>query len=265
MKRTSRKPSELSESVHHQLNMYAMAAKAAGVGMLKYSPLCAVTVGTAGLELLVNAVPAQAKIVYTPASVSISQRVALDLNHDGINDFSIGSEFILSSCSKSHSGTHFVSMFAYSPRPKNQVIGQARSASALYHGFRIGKSGPFLTTMYARMATSHTRTKCSGGSTHGTGGQWANKGKGVNNRYLGLKFQIKGKTHFGWARLNVKMPGVYGTLTGYAYETVANKSIIAGKTKGPDVITLPATLGHLARGASGLSAWRRTNSVAAGH
>jgi hypothetical protein len=34
------------------------------------------------------------------------------------------------------------------------------------------------------------------------------------------------------------------TLTGYAYETIPNKPIITGKTKGPDVITLdPATLG----------------------
>ena len=46
-------------------------------------------------------------------------------------------------------------------------------------------------------------------------------------------------------------------LTGYAYETVPNKPIITGKTTGPDVITLdPATLGHLAQGASGISAWR---------
>ena len=42
------------------------------------------------------------------------------------------------------------------------------------------------------------------------------------------------------------------TLTGYAYETVANKPIITGKTKGPDVITMqpdirPGSLGGLAR------------------
>jgi hypothetical protein len=55
---------------------------------------------------------------------------------------------------------------------------------------------------------------------------------------------------------------ITGTLTGYAYETVANKPIIAGKTKGPDVITArPASLGHLAHGASGLSAWRAQSSA----
>jgi len=70
---------------------------------------------------------------------------------------------------------------------------------------------------------------------------------------------IKGKTHYGWARMSVRVKGtnLAATLTGYAYETIPNKQIIAGKTKGPDVITAqPATLGHLAAGASAIPAWR---------
>jgi hypothetical protein len=85
-----------------------------------------------------------------------------------------------------------------------------------------------------------------------------------------LRFQIKGKTHYGWARLNVSVHklSIVATLTGYAYETIPNKSIIAGRTKGPDdmeqpdaALTTPtpepATLGALAMGARGLSIWRR--------
>lgn len=42
---------------------------------------------------------------------------------------------------------------------------------------------------------------------------------------------------------------VVGTLTGYAYETVPDKPIIAGQITGPDVITVqPDTLGGLALG-----------------
>jgi hypothetical protein len=42
-------------------------------------------------------------------------------------------------------------------------------------------------------------------------------------------------------------------MTGYAYETIPKRPIIAGKTKGQDVMTLPidtypGTLGQLARG-----------------
>jgi hypothetical protein len=77
-------------------------------------------------------------------------------------------------------------------------------------------------------------------------GKWCN----VTHRYLRLKFARKGKTHFGWARLNVKFGpnGVGGILTGYAYETIPNKPIIAGRTKGPDAVIEPATLGKLALG-----------------
>ena len=42
-------PSKLSDSVHHQLSLYALAASAAGVGVLALAQ------------------PADAKIVYTPA------------------------------------------------------------------------------------------------------------------------------------------------------------------------------------------------------
>lgn len=70
------------------------------------------------------------------------------------------------------------------------------------------------------------------------------------------------------------MAGSLGTLTGYAYETIPNKPIIAGKTKGRDDAVaeessappLPnpesATLGALAAGARG-SIWRREPSTEA--
>jgi hypothetical protein len=67
-----RKTANLSESIHQQLSMYALAASAAGVSMLALSQ------------------PADAKIVYTPADVRVDNRkVFFDLNHDGIQDFSI--------------------------------------------------------------------------------------------------------------------------------------------------------------------------------
>ncbi len=87
-------------------------------------------------------------------------------------------------------------------------------------------------------------------------GKWVNGGKGVKDRYLGLKFTIHNQDHFGWARLTTKIdagknPLMRTTLTGYAYETIPNKPIIAGKTKGSDVITVaPGSLGVLAAGAS---------------
>src|ERR1700679_2216190 len=74
MKRSSgpRKTANLSESVHHKLNVYALAAGAAGVGILASAP------------------PSEAKVVYTAAQITIPgfTPVPLDLNHDGVKDMS---------------------------------------------------------------------------------------------------------------------------------------------------------------------------------
>ena len=83
-----------------------------------------------------------------------------------------------------------------------------------------------------------------------TVGPW----KDVTDRYLGFRFVIGTGWHYGWARLRVKLDAggaIEGALTGYAYESVPLKPIIAGKTKGKDVITVqPGSLGALAAGAS---------------
>jgi len=109
---------------------------------------------------------------------------------------------------------------------------------------------------------------CTHSTTRGPlSGNWIN----VTNRCLGLKFLIKGKAHYGWARLNdtLSQSKITVILTGYAYETVTGKPIIAGNTHGPDdteqpapasmirPAEKPATLGMLAVGARGLSTWRR--------
>jgi hypothetical protein len=76
--------------------------------------------------------------------------------------------------------------------------------------------------------------------------------------------------HYGWARVKVaSYPQHAATLTGYAYETMPNRAIIAGQTKGRDdasveesrATLMPSperpTLGTLAMGAPGLSIWRK--------
>jgi hypothetical protein len=67
----SRKPANLSGSVRKQLNSYALAASAAGVGLLALTQ------------------PADAKIVYakTHHRILVNIHYNLDLNHDGITDF----------------------------------------------------------------------------------------------------------------------------------------------------------------------------------
>ena len=202
MKRLSGRPktaSNFSQSVHQQLNMYTIAAGAAGVGVLAFAQ------------------PIEAKIVYTPAKVQIGgdYRYNLDLNNDGITDFTIAH----------HTFLYFVrhSSLYTIPVTSNGAVGTTW-ASAVDRGAKIGPGQAFV----GRQANM-VNQECVGGPRCWHQGPWWD----VTNRYLGLKFKINGKTHYGWARLSVANDKTVGTLTGYAYETIPGKSIIAGRTKGP--------------------------------
>jgi len=221
-----RKTTSLSDSLHHQLNMYALAAGAAGVGVLTLSG------------------PAQAKIVYTPAHVVLGDEYyhyQLDLNHDGVTDLTLSNTY----------SNDIVRWFSYaqaSPAGGNAVEGIGRYASALRPGMQIGGRNHFRAGGSLMAGTLYTY---SHNQSHKTG-KWLN----VHGRYLGIMFQIKGKPHYGWARMNVtesKSSRFMVVLTGYAYETIPNKPIIAGKTTEPDVITVQpdAASGNLGRLALG--------------
>ena len=232
--RPLRTSSSLSDLLHHNLNMYALAASAAGVSVSALAQ------------------PAEAKIVYTKTYQIIGCNGAyeLDLNHDGVVDFLIqeSSHPWDGSCTSYANGS--ASLLA-KEASGNAVEGTKHSASALKAGVVIGPHQHF--TSGGHNGESMARVFCS--DWCGTYGKW----KSVDNRYLGLRFKIKGKIHYGWARLSVHnhFIDITATLTGYAYETVPNKSIITGKTKGPDVVTVQrGSLGALAAGASR----RRTGS-----
>jgi probable HAF family extracellular repeat protein len=52
----------------------------------------------------------------------------------------------------------------------------------------------------------------------------------VQQRYLGLEFQINGETHYGWAELSTNGYSDVNTLYGFAYETIPFKGIVTGQT-----------------------------------
>jgi hypothetical protein len=251
----SETPAKLADSTQQQLSMYALAASAAGVGVLALAST------------------ANAKVIYTPAKVKIVQSeglITFDLNHDGIPDFGLSNVY------RQTSSNQVWSLKAVQVKQANEIIeGQPcyRSefcAAALPKGAKIGLKGQFQQDpgYGLRMIQLAICDSCS------NNGPWLN----VKQAYLGLKFVIKGKTHFGWAQVKLSHP-MYGTinatLTAYAYETIPDKAIVAGATRGTDESDLeqpdaalitpipdtpqPVTLGTLALGAPGLSIWRRTD------
>ncbi len=248
MKRASRQTATLSGSLQRHLNAYALAASAAGVGALALAQ------------------PAEARIVYTPAHRRLpnDQRVSIDLNHDGLADFYV---------EKYTTGTYRHQIYttglnAWATAASNGVDGylvvgtSSRSAFFSAYALPAGRQvGPKLHFWGRGFMAQRFRAK--GENRWHCSGRWNN----VRGRYLGLTFVIAdsiGQSHYGWARFNescdTKAPrgkGIKVVLTGYAYETMPNKPIIAGKTKGPDLITLePGSLGALAAGASRLQRGR---------
>lgn len=271
--------SNLSNSLHQHLNMYAMAAGAAGVGML------------------VSAPATEGKIVYTPANVQLSRGsfYRLDLNGDGIVDYillqkgnTIGhgsvdnTLFVCRSLFRTSRGVNYCASSGSAPVNDVRVNGSA-AAAPLRAGAVIQRGDRFKHDSRS-VFTGGVRYPSFTSKSTNWFGPWVNGGKGVKNRYLGLRFKIKNRFHFGWARLTVttSKKSFTTTLTGYAYETIAGKSIKAGQTHGPATDDLtsdpdftnpddpgpgaslttpdtpqPASLGMLALGSQGVPLWRR--------
>jgi len=241
---SARTPRQLSESLLRHLDLYAVAASAAGVSLLALTQ------------------SAEGKIVYTKTHQVIGYNgiYDLDLNHDGTVDFVVQQLDYCNSTSCQGFQRSLRAKGALGNGVAGNTGGYSRHyASVLKAGAAIGPHQHFISGPNSEVMVAVAKDQDF--STIVTWGGWIN----VKNRYLGLKFKIKGKTHYGWARLDVQTSGgnITGTLTGYAYETVANRSIRAGQTKGGETIepsnqnaAIPltagsrnATLGELALGA----------------
>ena len=135
--RPTRTPANLSESIHQQLNMYALAAGAAGVGVLALAQ------------------PVEAKIVYTPAHrvIGPDSKYLLDLNHDGKTDFTIGNIYNCpDSCvsivvAKPANGTHGI-------EGPLSTRGHASWAYALTAERSLARSAHFLPMLWSSLAAA---------------------------------------------------------------------------------------------------------------
>ena len=209
MKRSSgpRNTADLSESIHRQLNMYALAATAAGVGTLALPQ------------------PSEAKIVYTAAHVKIQpqQKYCFDIDRDQRLEVCL--------TRRGHYYNTYVLAFVEGSQQGNGIAASRPGRAwelAILPGAKIGPARHFTNSSYDLMADGNS----SKGASHVTwGGPWANGGKGVKNRYLGIKFKGgDGYSHYGWARATVtidnpKINQISSVLlTGYAYETIPNKT-----------------------------------------
>lgn len=229
-----------------------------------------VLAAAAGSAILATSPTADAEIVYTPANQSFGPNsvTKIDVNNDGVADFALKDIFFQGSFESA-----WGRLYAGPIGKNNQVWGHTAYrggyVSALLPGAPIFPKGQFLVGGGLMAEVSHA-AGVRPFNTYTCTAPWAN----VTHRYIGLKFVISGEVHFGWARVDVSCSynasTVRGTLTGYAYETEANKLIRAGKERGsadeddssqlqeetPPAVPASGSLGRLAQGAGGIAAWR---------
>jgi len=235
-------PRSLSSSLNQQLHTYGLAAS------------------TAGVAILALAAPAKAEIVYTQTNREFFQGFSnIDFDHDGKDDVRLVASFFAY-----HTGHATVS--ARMP-VGNGFLGFPNNVKALSSGAVIGASQHFARKdgIMAKFRDYDYNSRFN--SNHA--GNW----QSINNGYLGVQFQSGGQTHYGWVRISVINGFNQYTvdITDYAYETVANQSIVAGQTSGgahvrkaelaPSDLPMSAesgpTLGMLAAGVITQPLWRR--------
>ncbi|HEY4902192.1 MAG TPA: hypothetical protein VIH89_01845 [Candidatus Sulfotelmatobacter sp.] len=213
--------------------------------------------GAAGVSLLATQ-SAEAKVVYTATNVT-GGNISIDLNNDGVTDFSIVFR---------EEASHSIVLVVIPDVKGNAVRPHSPfGAAAGFFGVPVGAGEKFVSNTAPSYGPGVSMARDFGyGNYSSIRGPWVN----TTNRYLGIRFLINGQTHYGWARLSVSKD-LSPVLTGYAYETIPNKTITEGHTSGPeeagnfapaDMLTpiqQPVTLGMLARGVEGLTIWRRSD------
>jgi len=231
MKRAARIPSQLSESMHKRLSAYTLAASAAGVGVLALAQ------------------PAEATIVYKHANIIIGGNSYYLFNpaDQSAAPFIFWDSFVYQTYGVFGDRGFFRPYYASGAAV---LLATNDLPAAVHAGSIIGSGANFGSGRSGGMLFSY------GPFFGGTFKHHKGNFKFDKKEYLGFTFAVSGQPHFGWARLSVSIHPYFKKnkytkihLTGYAYETIPNKPILAGQEHGRD----EATLGRLAQGATGVS------------
>ena len=194
-----------------------------------------------GIGIVFLALPAVAKIVYTPVNVAIAGngRISIDLNHDGIVDFTIAANEGGGWCVYDNTSLIY-GLATLFPATGNGVVAGHGTVAPLPSGTLVSGSDTFQTQ--AQIERFHLARALHGGPPQGcvSGSQgWCVNSTGFCNAtaFMGLAFKINGQIHYGWAYLSIYVSPFStifkATLKGFAFETVAGQGIMTGATSGP--------------------------------
>lgn len=250
------------EGFEHRLNLYHLAAIAAGVGLMALSQ-------TATGEVVVTH-----KTLYLGNGTDGAPPVPIDFNKDGKLD-----AFFQQNSFGYGYGTAGAWVWAHPAEGAAFIVNghgtQLPYVAALFRGAQVGPSAQFSS---AKSATIERTAQSTSNEFSVCGINRQLKGNFPGNtpdRFIGVKFLINGEIHYGWVRLSLDTTAfnnceVVSKITAYAYETEANKPITIGsgaavmpKRKQNSELSTPPdpSLGMLALGSDGLALWRRESEL----
>lgn len=173
----------------------------------------------------------------------------IDLNSDGIMDFSVLAQR---------------SLVSISALGQNKVSGIGGRANVFWTGDPIGTRADFVADKLELVYSSRNAHDDLPNSAPAIStGNWASEQPG----FAGLQFYISGVAHFGWVLLKADASAGYGgksssnyTIHGWAYEDTPNTPIVAGATSSDPInsaVPEPSSFALFAFGAAGLAAWKK--------
>ena len=186
--------------------------------LANYGALTAAIIGTAGAN--------GHNIIYTDVNPDFGapgEIYFLDLNGDGTNDF-ILEHFTNSSYGK-------LKAFNNSSGLGNAIIGASVSSGYFNYPFTLS-SNYTISAGNANWNSNSNWQTMNLSSCYYSNSNWC----GVTDKYLGLRFDIGGNTHYGWVRLDVDITNLNWKIKDYAYEATAGVPIVT-----PDPATLSVT------------------------
>ena len=179
---------------------------------------------------------ANSQVIYTDVnpdySGSLGSSYAIDFDNDGVDDIILQNSV---SSSQSYYFSSFIRALYANPQGDNEVLGSGSGGFTYPYALNSGNmissnaDGVFFNNSNTNSLNWNYGFSYFGYTYSVNDGNWV----GVTDKYLGVKFDISGETHYGWVRLDVNEDSSF-IVKDFAYEATPNTGILAGD-QGEDI------------------------------
>jgi len=189
------------------------------------------------LALILLIISAEAQIIYTdlnPDQTFNTNNAAynLDLNKDGITDFTINCKFTTST-NNGCTGSHTDKAIKITPATGNAVAVFNGDPAKLTSCDQVNATSIFQTSQNQILANYRWQCKLINGNNMWKESKTGNWMTDASDKFLGLKIKVGLNTHYGWARMDVSSDAGSFTIKEYGCSNIPDATITMG---GKDII-----------------------------